>query len=385
MEIRFLPQINGLADVAEVKKDAQIAGRQCYSEKDAEELFHEPYNPGLVEGRLLPCGHHSPFEHKHLTFAMKGIPKILAMALNNERPYVTSEKSARYTVMKDVVPEQKRLYDKWLEILNEEISRNYPEDKFPGMYVKDGSGKNAINKLSQENARYMTSVFTPTNMIHTIEARQLNFILEEFEKYYDRKANSLVEFEKRFASLLPEFIEQMTTFKIPGLKNQTDRHLSLFREESVEEHFGEVYATNYTLSFAGLAQAHRHRTISYTMQTPKIGEDDAGFFVPGILKSFDLNSEWLEDLSDVAKNDFPQAQLLGVTERGRLEDFRSKCILRLCSHAQYEIMQNTKATAIKYSTRRPVVIDWIKPKCQQGMKCASPCIIGSSRALERIV
>jgi len=386
MEIKLIPQINGTASLDELKKNSQVSGRICYTEKDIDGLFEEPYDAKLVEGRLLPSGHHSPFEHKHLTFYMKGIPKILAMVLNNERPYVTSEKSARYTTMKDIIPEQKELYDKWLEILEQEIARVYPESQFPRLHIRDKSNKNGITKLAQENARYMTSVFTPTKMVHTLEARQVNFLIDEFQKYISEKSNSQSEFERRLSQIMPEFIDQMQPFQIENLENKTDRHLSMFRETPVEEYFGDVYATNYLLSFAGLAQAHRHRTLDYTMVTPQLnGGNDKGFFVPEVIRRAGLSDEWYNDLTKVASNDFPQAQLLYVTERGKIEDFRSKCILRLCSHAQYEIMQNTKATAEKYSRYRQEILDWIKPKCMQGNKCAEPCAVGSNMALERIV
>jgi len=138
------------------------------------------------------------------------------------------------------------------------------------------------------------------------------------------------------------------------------------------------------MSFAGLAQAQRHRTISYNMLTP--GEHaDYGFYVPEIVNNNMLMNEWFEDLKEVSKKDFPQAQMVYVRERGNLEDFRSKMILRLCGHAQHEIMLNTGDTAEKYSKHVPEIANWIKPKCQQGMKCSGNCVWTGKKALERIV
>jgi len=389
MEIKLIGSTNNLRTQEDMLKFGQSCGRQCYSEKDFEELYSEPYKSELTEGRLLKSGHHSPFEHINLTFAMKGIPKALAMVLNNERQYATSEKSARYTIMKDMQSEQKELYDKWKGVFQEIISQEYPESKFPGLYVLGSDKKTPLQKLAQENARYVTSVFTPTKMVHTINLRQLKFVMDELRKYDSvcRQKNDgpFKPFESSLWKFLPEFLSQLSEYNIPGLENQTDRHLSMFNFEEKPEHFSDVYSTNYFISFAGLAQAHRHRTISYNMQTP---EKDApyGFFVPKLIRNTGLDRDWIKDLIQLSENGtFPQAQLIKVRERGNIEDFRSKCILRLCGHAQNEIMENTKQTATRYAIHEPEIAGWIAPKCQQDIKCKGACIWGGKMALERLV
>ena len=51
---------------------------------------------------------------------MKDKLKILAMIINNEKDYSTSEKSARYTKMKLSLKEQE-IYDKWMSIFYNRI------------------------------------------------------------------------------------------------------------------------------------------------------------------------------------------------------------------------------------------------------------------------
>lgn len=379
MDIQLIGSTNGMQEVPDFLKFSQACGRQCYSGKSFDELKDEPYDANLVEGRLLKSGHHSVFEHINLTFAMSGLPKIMAMILNNERQYSTSEKSARYTQMKDIDDQQKALYDKWMERLTPVIDQVYPKMKDPEARAT------AVRKLAQENARYVTSVFTPTKMIHTINLRQLNFIAGEFQDYVARiESDSENVFEHRVGGEMEDFLRQTERFKIDGLENQTDRHLSLFDFRDRKEHFGDTYSTTYLISFAGLAQAHRHRTIAYNMQTPEI-RAPYGFFVPEIVKEGCMEEEWNTDLKGVASYDFPQAQLTRVNERGLLENFRSKAILRLCGHAQYEIMSNTKDTAIEYEKRVPEVGKWIKPKCQQDTGCKSKCTWTGKQGLTRIV
>ena len=138
------------------------------------------------------------------------------------------------------------------------------------------------------------------------------------------------------------------------------------------------------MSFAGLAQAHRHRTISYELTSePKLGAPE-GLYIPQIIINSENVGEWLSDLEEISKTDFPQAQMVGVAERGRIEDFRSKMLLRLCGHAQREIMRNTDYVAGKYAGSRPIVSDWMKPKCQQGMRCGG-CVWTGKNALSRLV
>lgn len=185
---------------------------------------------------------------------------------------------------------------------------------------------------------------------------------------------------------MQKFSEQVSALRVNGMENQTDRHLSLFNPRLVEEHFGDTYSTSYEMSFAGLAQAHRHRTINYHISDGTALGAPLDFFLPGIIKGNDkLLTEWTEDLTEVGSYDFPQAQLLRVNERGIIEDFRSKAFLRMCGHAQYEIMRQTLATAQNYQQYQMEYSDGLKTKCLQGITCNSKCNWRGARALERKV
>ena len=139
----------------------------CYMPDTLETLFTEPKEK--TERRAIgniKSGHHSVFGHPTYNLSFEGIPKILAMILNNEKIYNTSEKSARYTVM-EPSPQEKELYEKWIEIYKKEIAKKYPE-----------FDEKRIKKLAQENARYLISVFTPaTVMEYTVNFGQLNYII----------------------------------------------------------------------------------------------------------------------------------------------------------------------------------------------------------------
>ena len=127
----------------------------------------------------MESGHHSVFGHAHYNLIFEGIPKILAMILNNEKIYNTSEKSARYTKM-EPSEEEKVLYEKWIEKYKKVIKEEYPE--FDDKKVK---------KLAQENARYLISIFTPaTIMGYTVNFCQLNYIVHWFEDYIKKEEDN---------------------------------------------------------------------------------------------------------------------------------------------------------------------------------------------------
>lgn len=381
MNIELIASTGDLREPKDMIEFGLKCARICYTEKDWEKIQKEPVNEQLLN-RLLNSGHHSVFEHMNLTFDFNKMSKALVMLFNNEKQYATSEKSVRYTVMSDIAPEQKRLYDKWMSALIPEINKVYPQ-------MRDNSARDvAIKKLAQENARYMTSVFTPTKMVHTINLRQLNFIQQQFERFAEQYKNSGDEFKVRLATEMQDFLSQTKNLRIPKLDNQTDRGFSILPEQEliVSTEAGDMYSRVYPLSFAGLAQAHRHRTISYNVLSGTEKGAKEGFFCPPIVAEAGKESEWLDDLNEVAKEDFPQAQLINVYERGRLEDFRSKAMLRLCGHAQLEIMQNTLDTAKRYNGYQFIYgEDALKPKCLQDFKCPSPCVWTGKKALERIV
>ena len=161
-------------------------------------------------------GHHSVFDHGHISMLIC-TTKMCAMILNSLGVYATSEKSARYTVMKPETDLELQMYNKWTDKFQKEILEKYPNTddtilntrlcKKLGIenkkIVKDNkicvsldnikhmkNSEELLNvydeleklkcsdtlpsrKLAMENARYMISVFTPTTMMYTISYRQL--------------------------------------------------------------------------------------------------------------------------------------------------------------------------------------------------------------------
>lgn len=349
----------------------------CYLPDTLETLFAEA--PDKTQRRAdgnIKSGHHSVFGHPTYNLSLEGIPKILAMILNNEKIYNTSEKSARYTHM-EPSPQEKELYEKWIEIFKEQILIQYP--KF--------EDKRAL-KLAQENARYLISVFTPaTVMEYTVNFVQLNYIIN-WAKDYIKNAEENA-FSIKLKETFKEFLAVMPDLEIEGLDSRNkNRNFSLFAQrKNRNEEFGENYSVTYLASFAQLAQAQRHRTLSYEITLL----DEPKYYVPPIIAGTNLEKEWLKDISSL-KEFFPQGMLVQVNERGTIENFVLKCMERLCGFSQLEIMQETKNIMNKYleaTKDKPELYQYLLPysrgaRCTfPGWKCDSPCVFGGYGAMIR--
>ena len=348
----------------------------CYLPDTIETLFSEDIEKTKRRYKMnLESGHHSVFGHVTYNLSLEGIPKIIAMILNNEKIYNTSEKSARYTKMQPSEKE-KELYEKWIEIYKNVISKEYPN-----------FDEKKVQKLAQENARYLISVFTPaTIMEYTVSFQQLNFIISWFEDYIEKEPENAFSIQLKKA--MQEFLDALPDLKIDELNPRVKgKKLSLFSERERKEEFGENYCTTYLGSFAELAQAQRHRTLYYEISLL----DEAEFYVPCIIKGTEFEKEWLKDISSL-KEFYPQGMLIKINERGTLENFVLKCTERLCGAAQLEIMNQTLDTMKKYleATKDDEIIhNYLLPYSKGARctfpkwKCTMPCVFGGKGAIER--
>lgn len=350
----------------------------CYLPNTADELFSEPVEKTQKRVAMnLKFGHHSVFGHIYYNLLIENAPKILAMILNNEKVYNTSEKSAKFTVMKmDEV--ETELYKKWVRIIERLILREYPKME-----------KNA-RKLAQENARYFVSVFTPaTTMEYTVSLRQLSLIVNWAKDYIKNEEES--PFSSRMKNVLEDFLDKLPAVVIPEINDEMKaRKLSFFATRKREEHFGETYSVNYCGSLTYLAQAQRHRTLSYEMSFCR----NPFYFIPTIVKRSDrLKWMWLEDMKLVAHN-YPQSLMVDINERGTIEDFVLKCMERMCGAAQHETMKTTESILHRYMRNVrdiPNLHDYLATydvgaRCNYpNWKCSSPCPFGKKEGTKRLV
>lgn len=362
-----------------IKLSGKIAG-VCYDKEGFDHLMHEDEKKTIKRANMtLNNGHHSVFGHVNLSLNLQGVPKILAMTLNNEHEYTTSEKSSRYTPVirtegSIITEKEEELYNKWVEIFKIKIKNEY------GNVFNDFK----IQTLAQENARSLVSVFMPTTLIYTTSLRQINYIASWMEKYIKENGESKDKFKSDLSSSMEGFLSELDKLNIliPGLMtNDKNRSFSLFGSnlDKKKDYFGDVYSTNYKMSFAGLAQAQRHRTLDYKIERT----DEKEYFVPPILENDPvLVNEWLHDIESV-KDVIPNGELVLVNENGNYENFILKCQERLCTAAQLEIMRQTRDTLLKYrdalkESESPLYDDIEKythgARCTfPNYKCSKPC------------
>lgn len=383
MEIEVWFGEKKVEDLNELKKICleigRDAGRVCYSKFDFETIRGEENKTKLIK-ILAESGHHSPFGHSHITLYLKDVPKMFAMVLNNEKVYTTSEKSARYTIM-DLSEEERRYYDKWVDISLKKLRQLYPkmDDKL-------------MLKQAWDNARYLTSVFTPAKMLYTVSFRQISYLIYWFKDYVANVVDN--DFTLRLKKYMNEFIFQLEGLFCEDLKPDLKaRNLSLFSNQKIfKEYFGDVYSTTYKVSFVSLGHLHRHRSLNYEIFNLNglFDLSNVSFYVPPMLEEF--RDEWLDDLKSLKEN-YPQAMQIDVHEWGHYLDFYSKAVERVCGHVLVETMENVSKLLEKYVINvgdeflaKELFSNCVgKAKCQfPGVSCASPCFWGPIKTLEKL-
>lgn len=367
-----------------IEEAIKFSGKEagiCYMPDTIDTILEEPEEKTMKRANgNMSSNHHSVFGHAHYNFVFEEIPKIMAMVLNNEGIYCTSEKSARYTKMQPS-EEERVLYEKWIEIYKERIHEVYPN-----------IDEKQVQKLAQENARYLISVFTPaTVMGHSISFQQFSYILHFMEDFVEKEKDS--DFNKLLKPYLQEFVQMNSKFKVEGINpDSKNRKLSLFSDVRRENEWGENYCYSYWASFAQLAQAQRHRTLNYEILTSSLNA--SMYFTPPIIEDTDLEDEWIHDMASLSKY-FPQGKMILINERGTVENFVLKCKERLCGCAQLEIAMQTKETLEEYlentkETNKRVYNYLMQyatgARCTfADYNCAKPCIWGAKNALDRLI
>ncbi len=358
-------------------------------------------------------GHYSVFDHAHITFDIE-CSKALAMLLNSTRLYATSEKSARYTKMKLLDSEQV-VYDWWV-------------DKFKGLINVYYSNFKAseVEKLAMENARYLTSVFTPTVMEFTVPysraillMQQLHdiqvYINETVRQYVAESHVDKDPCDASFTYFLPlgeECFDLSNKLRkvlnedlySPTLKNHKDMNIRFFTDltkamysepvttaSDISEYYGDIYKSKYKASLAAVAQIERHRTTHIEIAFPnKLSKDTC--YVPPIIKGTPLEDKWKHTYVDlVGSGIVPQCTMVNVIEEGLLYDFILKCKERLCARTQLETTEIVTKQVEKFFANKKNISDAcnianlealrskdynepVNIRCKMaGYKCNEPC------------
>ena len=315
-------------------------------------------------------GHHSISGHERVKVLLEGIPKALAMVLNNLQNYDTSEKSGRYTEMVGSTDIEKQLYEKWCNKLNgvlEELIPEIPEAK--------------RNKIALENARMMLSIFTPTTMIYTTSVREWNYIVDWVERYkVDFESKEKTDFEKVFAfdEKLIESMEWLVSeIKASQIYFEQLRDTKNYKFHTYHESFmfdvegdfecetteeqgnirlflhslnaqSNMIVVRDTASFAMLAQLQRHRTGRVQMWVDTVDDEALNFYIPVFLLTNEkynyLCDEWLNDMDSLCKaHILPIGYLVKFAYTVALDKSVLMFKERVCGAAQVEIRYFARA------------------------------------------
>lgn len=327
MKVEVLTEQKSLEDTLNyLGKQAGV----CYLSEPYANMEHKVQKNIKRCKQALALGHHSIAEHLHVTLLLEDIPKYLAMWLNTQGVYSTSEKSGRYTdISQGLSLTEAALYKKWVEILKPEIKRKYTQ-----------LNEAEVARHAMENGRYMLSMYIPTTMVYTTNMRQWGYICRRLERLLQQP--TVLPEEAEAAELLLKKLKEVQILDCLQLQELYPRPLMRQELKRVTEipcnYCAESnnYTAGYTASTVAVAQLIRHRTVKYTM-----GIIPNAYYTPPIVQSMGKESEWLKDIATV---DSPQGQLWLVREQGNLFALREKARERLCGRAQLEVYRITKDT-----------------------------------------
>lgn len=152
----------------EPEKIVAIAARVCYSPRNAKEIYENMSDEEVKKliRFLIKAGHHSAIEHASFTFIVDGISRACSHQLVRHRLASYSQQSQRYVEYKRnleyVIPQS--IKDK------KDLSQKFEEFQQQSFNLYKYFLK---NKISSEDARYVLSNAFPTQIIITMNAREL--------------------------------------------------------------------------------------------------------------------------------------------------------------------------------------------------------------------
>jgi flavin-dependent thymidylate synthase len=163
-------------------------------------------SPKPVDSRtiIFEMGHHSVAEHAVFNFDIIGISRTAIEELEKFRLCSYTEKSQRYVTLKGdfVVPEElanPNLIDDYYDIIK--VQNDYYKYLYKKISVRNlrrSSGKAVSKKqekilrnLAKEDARYILSMATQTQVGATMNARNLELMIRRFASHNSKEINEL--------------------------------------------------------------------------------------------------------------------------------------------------------------------------------------------------
>ena len=147
--------------ITEMERNAALATLTCHANTDRD------YVPSEVLERIIKAGHESILEHITLTYSVKGLSRACLQELARHRHISLSVESTRHTLRKQLNE------DYCVEKLGvEPISRMWE------MAQELAGWANEHPDLTNDELKYYLPEFWPTNLVLTLNIRELRHILQ---------------------------------------------------------------------------------------------------------------------------------------------------------------------------------------------------------------
>lgn len=167
------------------EKVIAVAAKTCYFPGTTEYLWHTDEDFEQFITKLRELHHMSPFEHASFTFGIDGVSRVLLAQLTRHRIASFSVQSQRYVkyntekidfselfeVPEGIIKGPEQAFDNYMDAL-EEIASSY--ENLVSVLQENGLSK----AEAAENARYILPGGMKTNLIMTMNARELIHFFE---------------------------------------------------------------------------------------------------------------------------------------------------------------------------------------------------------------
>ena len=212
------------ASFAEMERNAATAALTCRGNADKEHV------PSEVLARIIGYGHESVLEHITLTYEVKNISRALLQELARHRHISLSVESTRYTLRRKLKEET---------LLIDELPDGYKDF---AMELAAFAEQNP--DMPNDELKYFLPEFWPTNLILTVNIRELRHILKlrsapQALKEFRELAHALFDaIPEQFKYLLRDCVYDYSL-------DMQNRRLTVAAPEMYELLKAFVYSTEY--------------------------------------------------------------------------------------------------------------------------------------------
>ena len=162
MEVKLLTSPSSLKDMEHF---AALAALTCHANTEKEHV------PSEVLGRIIKAGHESVLEHMNLTYSVKGLSRACLQELARHRHISLSVESTRHTLRKILRQSDDECWYPIAGVLDIQWKTTRPFTDLLVAMLKDNPD------MPNDELKYYLPEFWPTNLILTVNIRELRHIL----------------------------------------------------------------------------------------------------------------------------------------------------------------------------------------------------------------